>query len=100
MGSLFGSEGLDQELANGGQVTLECPIPDLPDRVVTWFTSTGDELPSNSVSETGLYYCVSTDTRGRFVSNPISVYDQASPASNGEYDMQRVPLYLFMGVFS
>lgn len=87
-GSLFGTVGTDKELPNGGAVTLRCPIPDVPDRNVTWHRSSGDLLSSGkelpSVAQAGLYFCVSTDERGQFVSNYISVYNQGDVPSNGE----------------
>ena len=85
-GSLFGGEGTDKELPAGGEVTLSCPIPDLPDRTITWHRMSGGVLSTErelSVTQAGLYFCMSTDVRGRFVSDYISVYNQGG-ATAGE----------------
>ena len=87
-GSLFGAEGTDQELPVEGQVTLRCPIPDLPDRTITWHSASGVELFSGrefNVTQAGLYFCVSSDIRGRFVSNYIHVHNPGGAAANGEW---------------
>jgi hypothetical protein len=64
-------------------VDLQCPVPDLPERSITWHdVSTNAQLPSSRVNRTGSYYCrVQQGNRGTYVSRNIVVSAQP-PSSN------------------